>query len=50
MKRVNKTFLMRKLWKQVGKDLVAALKETGVVIKEEAIELKQSIKERMKRR
>ena len=50
MKRINKTFLMKRLWKQVGMDLVAASKETLIVIKEGASEIKQSVKERIKRR
>jgi hypothetical protein len=45
MKRVNKTFLMKRLWRQVGSDLVAATKETWVVTKEEVSELKQRAKE-----
>lgn len=49
MKRINKTFLMKRLWKQVGKDLVAASKETWEVVKEEASELKQYAKELIKR-
>jgi hypothetical protein len=44
MKRINKTFLMKRLWRQVGTDLVAATKETWVVTKEEASELKQRVK------
>lgn len=39
MKRINKTFLMKRLWKQVGVDLLAATKETVIVIKESASEL-----------
>lgn len=50
MKRINKTFLMKRLWKQVGMDLLAATKETMIVIKEGVSEIKQSVKERMKRR
>jgi hypothetical protein len=49
MKRINKTFLMKRLWKQVRVDLVAATKETWAVVKEGASELKQSVKERIKR-
>jgi hypothetical protein len=49
MKRINKTFLMKRLWKQVGMDLLLATKETLAVVKESVSEIKQSFKERIKR-
>lgn len=49
MKRVNNTFTMKRLWRQVGTDLVAASKETLVMVKEEASDLKKSAKEFIKK-